>query len=197
MGDVEGFSDAQISRKADTGDVCFQLLAFMAVVDFNEDKEGATQGIPTLERSDGTVLPLDEKQIDRKSDSFEVADALEGDSLKFLGDDDAVVLLNGEPVITGGKDVSRFVVDIRDDGEAALTLRSVVLGTIFAGLGAALCQVKIHVAFITYPTNPNTVPDLLVQAGPNDGVDGVLVTDHIYLWKCLGELSSKTVLGVS
>jgi hypothetical protein len=55
--------------------------------------------------------------------------------------DDDVVFLNGEPVITTGRDVSRFVVDIRDDGDDALTFRSFVLGTVLAGLGAALCQV--------------------------------------------------------
>jgi hypothetical protein len=50
-------------------------------------------------------------------------------------------LLKGEPIVTNGEDVSRFVVDIRDDGESALTFRSIFLGTVFAGLGAALSQV--------------------------------------------------------
>jgi len=48
---------------------------------------------------------------------------------------------NREPIISTGEDVSRFVVDLRDDGDDALTFRSMVLGTAFAGLGAALCQV--------------------------------------------------------
>jgi hypothetical protein len=48
----------------------------------------------------------------------------------------------GEPVITTGCDVSRFVVDIRDDGDPALTFRSMFLGTMFAGMGAALSQVS-------------------------------------------------------
>jgi hypothetical protein len=48
---------------------------------------------------------------------------------------------NGEPVITTGLDVSRYVVDIRDDEDPALTFRSLTIGTVFAGLGAALCQV--------------------------------------------------------
>ncbi|PFH49334.1 hypothetical protein AMATHDRAFT_76236 [Amanita thiersii Skay4041] len=52
-------------------------------------------------------------------------------------------MVNGEPVIRDGKDVSRFVVDIRDDGGNALTFRSFVLGTLFAGLGAALCQIYL------------------------------------------------------
>jgi hypothetical protein len=47
-----------------------------------------------------------------------------------------------EPVITTGIDVSKYVVDIRDDGDSALTFRSLVLGTVFAGLGSALCQVS-------------------------------------------------------
>lgn len=56
-------------------------------------------------------------------------------------DDEEVQRFNGEPVITNGRDVSRYVVDLRDDGDPALTLRSLTLGTVFAGLGAALCQV--------------------------------------------------------
>lgn len=56
-------------------------------------------------------------------------------------DDEEVQRFNGEPVITNGRDVSRYVVDLRDDGDPALTLRSLTLGTVFAGLGAALCQI--------------------------------------------------------
>ncbi len=58
-------------------------------------------------------------------------------------DDASVVRLKGEPVVTTGKDVSRYVVDVRDDGGEALTFRSFILGTVFAGLGAALCQVCV------------------------------------------------------
>ena len=50
---------------------------------------------------------------------------------------------NEEAIISTGEDVSRFVVDLRDDGDDALTFRSMVLGTVFAGLGAALCQVLL------------------------------------------------------
>ena len=56
-------------------------------------------------------------------------------------EDDEVSYVNGEPVITTGRDVSRFLVDVRDDGDPALTFRSFVLGTVFAGLGASLVQV--------------------------------------------------------
>lgn len=57
-------------------------------------------------------------------------------------DEDDVTYRNGEPIISTGRDVSRFVVDIRDDGDAALTVRSLFLGTLWAGLGAALYQVR-------------------------------------------------------
>ena len=57
-------------------------------------------------------------------------------------DNSEPVFLNGEPIITTGNDVSRFVVDIRDDESRSLTFRSLFLGTIFAGLSAALSQVS-------------------------------------------------------
>ena len=59
-----------------------------------------------------------------------------------LDDDSKLNFHNGEPIIATGRDVSRFVVDIRDDEEPALTFRSMFLGTIFAGMGAALVQVS-------------------------------------------------------
>ncbi|KAI6006134.1 OPT oligopeptide transporter protein-domain-containing protein [Pisolithus albus] len=49
--------------------------------------------------------------------------------------------VKGEPVITTGRDVSLYLVDVRDDGDPALTFRSLFIGTIFACLGAALCQI--------------------------------------------------------
>ncbi|KAF8328081.1 OPT oligopeptide transporter protein-domain-containing protein [Cantharellus anzutake] len=51
--------------------------------------------------------------------------------------------INREPVIESGEDVSNFVIDDRDDGDPAVTFRSFVLGTIIAGLGAALAQIYI------------------------------------------------------
>lgn len=84
-----------------------------------EEKTFDKKSASSVEVLDEKVTPLDEKYLDA----------------------DDVVLLNGEPVVTTGYDVSRFVVDLRDDGDAALTFRSLFLGTVFAGLGAALCQV--------------------------------------------------------
>lgn len=91
---------------------------------------------------DGSIEKVDEKvvygtKVDEKTSVSE-------DSFIRPGkEDEEVQMLNGEPVITSGKDVSRFVVDLRDDGEAALTFRSLTIGTVFAGLGAALCEVNL------------------------------------------------------
>lgn len=57
--------------------------------------------------------------------------------------EDDVVYVKGEPVITTGNDVSRFLVDVRDDGDPALTFRSLFIGTVFACLGATLCQIYL------------------------------------------------------
>ncbi|GJJ10751.1 hypothetical protein Clacol_004979 [Clathrus columnatus] len=49
--------------------------------------------------------------------------------------------LHGEPIITSGEDVSNYAVDDRDDGDQSLTFRSLLIGTIVAGLGAALNEI--------------------------------------------------------
>lgn len=58
--------------------------------------------------------------------------------------DEEPLYVNGEPVITSGKDVSKYLVDLRDDGDPPFTFRSVFLGTVIGGLGAALNQVCIY-----------------------------------------------------
>ena len=58
---------------------------------------------------------------------------------------DDVVYVKGEPIITTGSDVSRFLVDVRDDGDPALTFHSLFIGTVCACLGATLCQVRLFV----------------------------------------------------
>ena len=75
------------------------------------------------------------------SDEKEIQHNIDDNSLP-VKDDSKAIVHNGEPVITTGHDVSRFVVDIRDDEDSALTFRSMFLGTIFAGMGAALTQVR-------------------------------------------------------
>ncbi|THH01076.1 hypothetical protein EW026_g1569 [Hermanssonia centrifuga] len=91
--------------------------------------------LPTL----GHVDVLNEGEyVDEKVGSLSSRDSLDDAT-----DRDEVVLVKGEPVITTGRDVSRFLLDTRDDGDPALTFRSAVLGTVFAGLGAALCQIYL------------------------------------------------------
>ncbi|KAH8987176.1 OPT oligopeptide transporter protein-domain-containing protein [Lactarius akahatsu] len=60
-----------------------------------------------------------------------------------LDEDEMPLYVNGEPVITSGKDVSKYLVDLRDDEDPPFTLRSIVLGTIIGGLGATLYQIYI------------------------------------------------------
>lgn len=66
--------------------------------------------------------------------------------------DSEVEWVNGEPVITTGRDVSKYLVDVRDDGDLAITFRSLVLGTVFAGLGASLVQVSL-INVLSVPTS--------------------------------------------
>ncbi|CAE6455014.1 unnamed protein product [Rhizoctonia solani] len=56
---------------------------------------------------------------------------------------DDLMLVNGQPVIETGVHVSNFAVDVRDDGDPSLTWRSFWIGTVVAGLGAALSQIYI------------------------------------------------------
>ncbi|KAF8610390.1 oligopeptide transporter [Ceratobasidium sp. AG-I] len=56
---------------------------------------------------------------------------------------DTVKFVNGQPIIETGAHVSNFAVDDRDDGDPSLTWRSFWIGTIVAGLGAALSQIYI------------------------------------------------------
>jgi hypothetical protein len=93
---------------------------------------------------------------DASRDEKHSADAASAEKIsiahaKFDPDADAAALdaaldtdRGAAPIITDGLDVSRYVVDARDDGGASITLRSVVVGTLMAGLGAALQQVRLH-----------------------------------------------------
>lgn len=99
------------------------------------------------------VTPLDEKESPYLTvpgvgsvlyDGEETSQDSEKSSQNWdEGENEDVVYVKGEPVITSGSDVSRFLVDVRDDGDPALTFRSLCIGTIFAFLGAAMCQVRL------------------------------------------------------
>ncbi|KAL1661418.1 peptide transporter MTD1 [Schizophyllum commune] len=84
---------------------------------------------PAREKTDGS---LDEKLNNKREGSRDEPFELETQAQ-----------LDRQHVVTTGQDVSRYVVDLRDDEDPALTFRSLVLGTVIAGLGAALCQIYI------------------------------------------------------
>nr|AGA20377.1 oligopeptide transporter 6 [Phanerodontia chrysosporium] len=96
---------------------------------------------------------IDEKKAVREHDG-DVVDTVahkaetdsygkDGSSVEDLSYREGALLVNGEPVIRNGEDVSNFLFDVRDDGDPSLTFRSIFLGTLFAGLGAAMCQIYI------------------------------------------------------
>jgi hypothetical protein len=81
-------------------------------------------------------FPCDEKEAVFDSDLDKTSSGFE-DTV-----DEKPQYVNGEPVITNGRDVSRYLVDLRDDEDPPFTFRSAVLGTVIGGLGAALYQVR-------------------------------------------------------
>jgi hypothetical protein len=99
--------------------------------------ENTTTHTPLFHHDSWTMSSSEEKPkiaVDDEKYNIQVANSLD--------DDSQPIFHNGEPVITTGHDVSRFVVDIRDDQVPALTFRSIVLGTLFGAMGAALSQVS-------------------------------------------------------
>ena len=104
------------------------------------------QGMLSTQHSSSDPLTPDEKSpsVDIQCDEKEVA--LDPDLDKSSSSlentvDEKPQYVNGEPVITNGGDVSRYLVDLRDDEDPPFTFRSAVLGTVIGGLGAALYQV--------------------------------------------------------
>jgi len=108
-------------------------------------------------------------------------------------------LRNQEQLTRSGKDISDFVVDMRDDGDVCLTFRSLFLGTVFAGLAAAIAQVchsrlRCSSLLITWAISIS-FPDLDIQFQANlcDDIAHFFAARHLHYWKCLGSLSSDPV----
>lgn len=108
------------------------------------DEDAIIGGPPGLvPHNDSSSLPYTkEKQHDSGTSSVDIADEKMDAYMEVLDEGAEPEYRNGVQVIQTGRDVSRFVVDVRDDGDEALTFRSIFLGTVFAGMGAALCQVS-------------------------------------------------------
>jgi len=104
-----------------------------------------TANLPALaSHNGGSSSNTKEKHNDSGTSNEDVADDKVDASIEVLDEDEEPEYRNGVPVIKTGRDVSRFVVDIRDDGDEALTFRSILLGTAFGCMGAALYQVNSH-----------------------------------------------------
>lgn len=152
--------------------------------------------LPVLSEPVGSVYVDEKKQhsdsvddVDRKAESSYDKDS----SLEALTDREGVLFVNGEPVIRNGEDVSNFLFDIRDDGDPALTFRSMVLGTVFAALGAAMCQASV--AFEHTVPSTDHHEDLPVQTRTSYRLNGVLTVAHLHRWQCMGGSSSSSNLG--
>ncbi|KAG9083168.1 hypothetical protein FS749_006245, partial [Ceratobasidium sp. UAMH 11750] len=93
----------------------------------------------------GHLNPIEEKSLPL-DDTVKDADvSIDEKNPHAYADDysEDVKLVNGQPVIETGMHVSNFAIEVRDDGDASLTWRSFWIGTIVAGLGAALSQIYI------------------------------------------------------
>ncbi|KAG9077453.1 hypothetical protein FS749_010651, partial [Ceratobasidium sp. UAMH 11750] len=93
----------------------------------------------------GHLGPIEEKSLPL-DDTVKEADAsIDEKNPHAYADEysEDVKLVNGQPVIETGVHVSNFAIEVRDDGDASLTWRSFWIGTIVAGLGAALSQIYI------------------------------------------------------
>lgn len=95
----------------------------------------------TTPPSSGTSLKEKADYVGTTADEKEFALDPDKSSDALNDDDEGPRFVNGEPVITSGRDVSKYLVDLRDDEDPPFTFRSVVLGTLMGGLGAALYQV--------------------------------------------------------
>jgi len=113
-----------------------------------EEKLGELPSLSALPQLDSSSA-----QTKEKIESDSVTDEKHSLDAQVL-DEDKPEYRNGEPIITTGLDVSRFAVDLRDDGDEALTFRSICLGTLFAGMGAALCQVRDYCFSYFCDANP-------------------------------------------
>ena len=91
-----------------------------------------------IQHSSSDPPTLDEKEAVLHSDLDKFSSGFEGTTTV----DEKPQYVNGEPVIANGRDVARYLVDLRDDEDPPFTFRSVVLGTVVGGLGAALIQVR-------------------------------------------------------
>lgn len=172
-------ADAVHAQHFGAGDIRIAPLAPYA---FQESHEKSVPAPVPL-----TDYPSDEK-LDEKT-SIEGDGRFDDDYVSQTSNDPHRTLVRGEPVITSGKDVSDFVVDDRDDEDEALTFRSITLGTVIAGLGAALSQVCFFfVICATY--HSSRVPQIYIFKPTDVSVSGIFLLLILYTF---GNLWAKVL----
>ena len=102
---------------------------------------GLLENLPTPLSSSETSLKARVTYIGAAKDEKESSLDTDKSSDGYNDEDEKPLFVNGEPVITTGRDVSKYLVDLRDDEDPPFTFRSVVLGSMVGALGAALYQV--------------------------------------------------------
>jgi hypothetical protein len=137
---------------------------------------------------------IDEKAIrpaDEKESPFDADKSHNG----CEDEDDKPLYVNGEPVISSGKDVSKYLVDLRDDGDPPITFRSLVLGTVIGGLGAALNQVCTNSTESLKGAIEHSLVDLCFQACPIGDLNSVSTPHSLLTWHFLVYSFPKALFG--
>lgn len=88
--------------------------------------------------------------------------------------------LNGEAVITSGRDVSKYLVDISDDEDPPFTFRSVVLGTVIGGLGPPCLRYVVHYQTISMQALEHSLLDIHLQACTGKDLNSVLLVIYSF-----------------
>ena len=144
--------------------------------------------VPTLHRSS---LSKGDSDYGDEKESPDAKAALNHD--QEMRSVDSHPNVNGEPIITTGEDVSNFLVDVHDIGGNALTLRSLVLGSLLSAFGAAVTQVGAPRR--QSPAHSlNLCSDLLVQARQRWREQYLPPSRYLLLWSALGAPSDEGVL---
>ncbi|KAI1474854.1 putative OPT peptide transporter Mtd1 [Daldinia eschscholtzii] len=107
-----------------------------------EDVPGAVKSPKQATVTEAPVAPSGDKST--VTSQHEASD----DNAEDAQRDDDTEYVKGHPVIRTGFDVSKFLISLRDDGDPALTFRSIVLGTIFTALSSVITMLYIFKPFL-------------------------------------------------
>jgi hypothetical protein len=97
---------------------------------------------------------LDDSKDEADSNSREEKDNIP-DLYNYDGDDRLSDLDDPDKIIKSGADAAQYMLSARDDGDPAITVRSMVLGTAFAAFYASISQIY-KVSPLLRPTKTQT-----------------------------------------